>query len=167
MIRVLPVAAALLACASSGKGPQPPALAGVPLSVTARGLDGAEVRLGGAGPVRVVDLFASWCEPCRAQLPALGRLAEAHAAAGLTVVAVSFDEDRAALDRFLAEVPSAVPVLWDPGGARVGPPLQIQRLPTTLVVDRAGVIRHVHLGYDQRSDARLEKEVEGLLAEAR
>jgi thiol-disulfide isomerase/thioredoxin len=164
MIRALPLAGALLlACASPG--PRPPPVAGASLSVTALGLDGEAVQLGGPGEVRVIDLFASWCEPCRAQLPALGRLAEAHAGGGVAVVAVSFDEDRAALDRFLADVPVAVPVLWDRGGATIGPALRIQRLPTTLVVDRSGVIRHVHLGYDAHSEARLEQEVAGLLAE--
>jgi cytochrome c biogenesis protein CcmG, thiol:disulfide interchange protein DsbE len=168
MIRALPVlGAVLLACAPHRvASPQPPPLAGVPLSVNVAGLDGAVVRLGGPGAVRVVDLFASWCEPCRAQLPALQRLAEAHAGGDLAVAAVSLDEDRAALDRFLAQVPLAIPILWDRGGAAVTPALQIQRLPTTLVVDRGGVIRHVHLGYDGRaSDERLEQEVLGLLAE--
>jgi thiol-disulfide isomerase/thioredoxin len=168
MIRALPLLAALLvsACAAPRQvAARPPPLAGVPLSVTARALDGAEVRLGGPGEVRVIDVFASWCEPCRAQLPALGRLAEAHAGRGLAVVVVSLDEDRAALDRFLAQVSVSLPVLWDRGGEAVVPALQIQRLPTTFVVDRAGVIRDVHLGYDARSDAKLERDVEELLAE--
>ncbi len=158
--------AVLLACAPQRvAGPQPPPVEGVRLSVNVASLDGGEVRLGGPGEIRVIDLFASWCEPCRAQLPALQRLAEAHAGQGLAVSAVSLDEDRAALDRFLAQVPVAIPVLWDRGGAAVTPALQIQRLPTTLVVDRAGVIRHVHLGYDgARSDERLEREVAGLPA---
>jgi peroxiredoxin len=59
----------------------------------------------------------------------------------------------------------SLPVLWDRGGEAVVPALQIQRLPTTFVVDRAGVIRDVHLGYDARSDAKLERDVEELLAE--
>ena len=166
MIRVLPLLAALgLACAAHrAETPQPPQLAGVPLAVTVHALDGSEVRLEGAGQVRVVDVFASWCDPCRAQLPALARLAEVHAGA-LSVVAISVDEDRAALDRFLAQVPVAFPVLWDHGGAALVPRLQIQRLPTTLVVDRAGVIRFVHLGYDARSDGKLERDVERLMAE--
>jgi cytochrome c biogenesis protein CcmG/thiol:disulfide interchange protein DsbE len=141
-------------------------LLGKQLDVTAPGLDGREVRLGDAqGKVRVVDFWATWCDPCRDQLPALGRLARAHGAEGLDVFGVSVDEDRAQLEAFLAGNPVAVEVLWDKGGARHAERLDVQRLPTTLVVDRAGKVRYVHQGYEPSNAELLEKEVRLLLAE--
>ena len=57
------------------------------------------------------------------------------------------------------------PILWDRGGERLSAPFSISRLPTTLVVDRTGVVRAVHLGYDAAEGRKLEEEIRGLLAE--
>lgn len=166
MIRVVSAAAALLlACAGPRPAVRVPALAGKPLDVAAQDLTGGEVRLASEGRVLVVDFFASWCEPCRAQLPGLQRLAAEGGPRGLAVYGVSFDAERPALRAFLEELGVALPVLWDRDGARLGPALGIERLPTTLVVDRRGVIRHVHVGYDDRERGRVEREARALLGE--
>ncbi len=162
------LAAAALACA--GHGPRPtvklPPLAGKPLDVAAEDLAGHPVRIDGTGgQVLVVDFFASWCEPCKVQLPHLDRLARELHGQGLQVYGVSFDEDLGAIRRFAAEMAVGFPVLWDRGGEKLAPELSIERLPTTLVVDRTGTIRKVHLGYDTKEGERLEAEVRALLAE--
>jgi len=161
-------AALLLACASASPRPtvKVPPLAGTPLDAQALDLAGQEVRIEPAGKVVVVDFFASWCQPCRVQLPRLDQLAHDLSARGLAVYAVSFDEDREALLGFTRQVPVGFPVLWDRGGERLARPLRIERLPTTLVVDRAGTIREVHVGYDAREGDALEAEVRALLAAA-
>jgi peroxiredoxin len=88
-----------------------------------------------------------------------GELRDRH----VQVVAISFDEDRAALEEFLARIPVGFPVLWDKGGATLAVKMEITRLPTTFLLDRNGVVRAVHLGFD-RSDA-LEKDLRRLLDE--
>jgi thiol-disulfide isomerase/thioredoxin len=139
---------------------------GKPVDVTAETLDGAEVRVAAhQGKVRVVDFWASWCDPCRDQLPFLDRLARTYGADGLYVYAVSFDEDRAALEAFLAEAPVSFAVLWDKGGAALSERLAVTRLPTTLLVDRAGVVREVRLGFAPEEERRVEEAVRRLLAE--
>jgi thiol-disulfide isomerase/thioredoxin len=156
----------LLACAGPKPASRGPALEGRAIAVVAEDLAGRQLRIeADRGRVRVVDLFASWCEPCRAQFPALERLARAHGPRGLSVYAVSFDQDRAALEAFVSEHAPSFPVLWDRGGDRIASELQIRRLPTTLVVDRRGVIRSVHLGFEAADEARLEREVRMLLEE--
>jgi cytochrome c biogenesis protein CcmG, thiol:disulfide interchange protein DsbE len=154
----------LPACASRRPGPRPPAPAGLPLELVAQDLSGREVRLPASrGRVLVVDFFASWCEPCRAQFPRLDRLARELRAEGLDVVGVSFDEEREAAQGFAAQTGVSFPVLWDRGGDRLAAPLRIERLPTTLLVDRGGTVRGVHLCYDVRGGDRLEQEVRALL----
>jgi thiol-disulfide isomerase/thioredoxin len=161
------VLALVLGPGCAGTGPhRSPAPLGEKVDLAARDLGGATVRvLDDGARVRVVDLWASWCEPCRDQLPALDRLRAAYGGHGLTVYAISFDADRAQLDAFLREAPVGLVVLWDKGGERLAEPLGIDRLPTTLVLDRAGVVRFAHVGHDSGQESLLEAEVRGLLGE--
>ncbi len=119
------------------------------------------------GQVRIVDFWATWCEPCREQFGALERLVRAHQAEGLTVYAVSVDEDRAQVAAFAADSPLPFVFLWDKGGERHAGPLAIERLPTTLLVDRAGRVRFVHQGYEAREGEAVAREVRQLLSEPR
>lgn len=147
-------------------GPSP--LLGTEVSFAVPDLAGREVQVGGPGDrgqVLVVDFWASWCEPCKEQLPHLDRLSRARRAEGLRVAGVAFDEDRADVEAFLAPAPVAFEILWDPGGAALGDRLAVQRLPTTLVIDRRGVVRYVHRGYDRVEGEKLEREITELLAE--
>jgi cytochrome c biogenesis protein CcmG, thiol:disulfide interchange protein DsbE len=56
-------------------------------------------------------------------------------------------------------------VLWDKGGAALADPLEVTRLPTTLFVDRKGVVREVHLGFEKSEERDLEALLQRLLAE--
>ncbi len=166
MRRILPSLLLLAACAGPHSALRASALSGKQVDISAEDLEGRMVRLADVpARVRVVDLWASWCEPCRAQLPVLDQLAQRYGDRGLSVTGVSFDEDRAQLEAFLAGTPVGFQVLWDKGGARLAARLDVQRLPTTLVLDRRGVVRLVRLGYTPEEAAALEREVVRLLAE--
>jgi cytochrome c biogenesis protein CcmG/thiol:disulfide interchange protein DsbE len=162
-------AAALLAvaCAAPRQGLRSSALVGRTVEIAALDLAGErEVRLAeGAAKVRVVDFWATWCDPCREQLPFLDRLASEYGDQGLAVTGVSFDEDRAAVERFLEHTPVSFQVLWDKGGTALAERLEVTRLPTTLVLDRHGVVRDVHLGFDRGEERTIEDAVKRLLAE--
>ena len=156
----------LSACATARSSRVVSPLLGKPAEVAAPDLEGREVRTSEAqGQVRVVDFWATWCAPCQDQLPALEALERAHRAEGLRVYAVSVDEDLAQVKSFLAATPLGLTVLWDKGGARHTERFDVQRLPTTLVLDRAGVVRFVHQGYEPRNAEELAREVGQLLAE--
>lgn len=158
---------AATACAAGRPGLVASPLVGQAPELAAPDLHGREVSITAArGQVRVVDFWATWCEPCQEQMPALDRLVEALGGEGLTVYAVSMDEDRAQVESWVEANPVRFQVLWDKGGARHAGRLDVQRLPTTLVLDRAGVVRFVHQGYLPRNAALLEREVRGLLSEA-
>jgi cytochrome c biogenesis protein CcmG, thiol:disulfide interchange protein DsbE len=165
------VLAALLACAgacAAAKPARPPApspLVGRPFALASRDLAGGEVRIPADGKVHVVDFWATWCDPCREQLPMLDALAARHRADGLSVVGVAFDDELGAVQAFLAGTPVAFPIVWDPAGEAYSTALGIDRLPTTVVVDRSGVVRSVHLGFEGAGAAALEDELRRLLAE--
>jgi cytochrome c biogenesis protein CcmG, thiol:disulfide interchange protein DsbE len=157
---------AVAACASARPAGKPSGLVGKPVSVTAQDLQGKDhdVRADD-GKVRVVDFWATWCDPCRDQLPFLERMSAKYGARGLAVYGVAFDEDRSAVEKYLAEMPLSFTVLWDKGGSALADPLEVTRLPTTLFVDRKGVVRDVHLGFEKNEERDLEALLERLLAE--
>jgi thiol-disulfide isomerase/thioredoxin len=156
---------ALVACASPRPAERRSTSVGQPLVLSAPDLDGREVDIGAqAGHVRVVDFWATWCEPCKESMPVLDGLARELGPRGLSVYGVSIDEDRAQIGDFLARAPVSFPILWDQGGARVAR-LDVRYMPVTLLVDRRGVIRHVHQGWDEGKARQQRKEIEALLAE--
>jgi thiol-disulfide isomerase/thioredoxin len=169
-MRVTSLAVALLSAVLGCAGPQASwrtsPLVGKPVEIGARSLDGREVKLPIRGAkVTVVDFWATWCDPCRDQMPELERLSAALRGQGLQVYAISFDEDRAAVEEFVARTPVGFSVLWDKGGGTLAERLELSRLPTTMILDREGVVRGVHLGYDHGQASALEREVRRLLAE--
>src|SRR5512133_648433 len=164
MSRALALAALLVGCAGVRPPFRPPAIVGQRAEVASRDLAGRDVDvLASPARARVVDFWASWCEPCREQLPGLDRLARAYGDRGLAVYGVAFDEDRTLVEAFLRATPVSFPVLWEKGGGAIAGRFDVTRLPTTLVVDGDGVIRAVHLGYDAAEGARIEAEVRDLL----
>src|SRR5262245_50730388 len=85
------------------------------------------------GSALVIDVWASWCKPCRKGFPKLDALAARRA--DVVVVAISIDEDAAAARDFIAESPLTVLVAHDAQQTLTRAPLGIARLPTLLVVD--------------------------------
>lgn len=101
------------------------------------------------GRTVVLNFWATWCEPCREEMPALDRVAADPAVA---VVAVDLDESAAKVDGFLAAYGLArLEAVIDPG-KKVALRYGVVGLPTTFFIDAAGVIRHLEIrGLDERS----------------
>lgn len=141
-----PVLAALVAVVTSCGGSAPPPAAATAIAEPMPALElplldgGAWSAASARGQVLVIDVWATWCKPCRKGFPALDALAAGRPDAA--VVAVSIDEDPAVIRAFLAETPLAVPVAHDAAQSVTAAPLAIARLPTVLVVDAAGIIRY-------------------------
>lgn len=118
----------------------------------ARVSDGTEVRLADyRGSVVLVNIWATWCPPCRHELPELDRLQGAYEDRGLVVLHIS-DEPRDLLAEFLAASPTRAT-----HGFAAELPLPEAGRPTTFVIDRGGVVRNVLLG--PRTFEQFEAEV--------
>lgn len=89
------------------------------------------------GRVTLLNFWASWCEPCRAEMPSLQQLAEQRADEGLSVVAVNFRDSEATIRRFLAANPLRLPLLRDVDGA-TAKGLGVSIFPSTLALARDG-----------------------------
>lgn len=126
-------------------------------------LDGSRVTLAGLrGKVVVVDFWASWCAPCKQEMPVLESLYKRFKAQGLVIVGVSVDSDRAKAQSFVREVRVTFPIVHDADHAvadRYHPP----KMPTSYVIDKAGKVRFVHAGYRAEDARKLEQEITSLL----
>lgn len=97
------------------------------------------------GQVTILNFFATWCGPCKAEMPMLDRLAPVFQAQGARVVAVAAGgEDRLTIRAFADRYHLRFPVVLD--GGNLLDVLQTGALPTTAIVDRHGVIRKVFVG---------------------
>lgn len=128
-----------------------------------RGLDRSTVNLRSLrGQVVLLDIWASWCEPCKLELPALDDIAARLRDRKVTVVAVSIDQEEANMRRFLATRRNwNVRFFHDPSGQvaeRLAPP----KMPTSYAIDRQGVVRMVNTGFQPDDAGRIEQELRRL-----
>ena len=98
------------------------------------------------GKVVYLDFWASWCAPCLTSLPMLEKLRREFSAADFQIVAVNLDRDLERARRFLEKHPVGYPSASDPQGA-VPESFGVETMPTSFLIDRDGVIRHVHKGF--------------------
>lgn len=116
------------------------------------------------GKVVLLDFWASWCAPCRRSFPWMNELQQRHAAAGLAVLAVNVDHDRALADAFLRDVPVSFRLEFDPAGA-LAQRFDVQAMPTSFLLDRHGQVRMRHAGFREAQRAEREDELKKLLEE--
>jgi thiol-disulfide isomerase/thioredoxin len=119
------------------------------------------------GKVVLVDFWASWCAPCRRSFPEFDKLLNEYKDRGFMIVAINVDEDEKEMQNFLKKLPVTFTVVHDERQALVAA-VDVDALPTSLMLDRDGKLRSVHNGFkgEETIDA-LRKEIEDLLQEAR
>jgi peroxiredoxin len=88
----------------------------------------------------VVNVWATWCVPCRLEMPDLIEFYQKRKGQGVTLLAVSLDEDPQKVAAYLAKSPVPFPVLLDPD-QRVAKELGVRALPTAFLIDKEGRIR--------------------------
>lgn len=115
-------------------------------------LSGETVRLSDLkGQVVLVNLWATWCPPCKAEMPAIDAFYRAHQEAGFTALMANVQEDEATVRAFIEANGFTFPILLDSQGElmrRYG----VRGLPTTFIVDRSGQIRHLQTGAITQAD---------------
>jgi thiol-disulfide isomerase/thioredoxin len=146
--------------ASAGVAPLGPAPA---LELTAT--DGSKIKLADLhGLVVLLDIWASWCGPCKSSFPSLESLYEELRPRGLEVLAVNVDESRRDAEAFLLRHPHRMRVLLDPKG-QVPQMLGAEAMPSSFVIDRRGNIRFRHSGFTETTLESYRREIQDLLAE--
>ncbi len=130
--------------------------------LAATDLDGKPWRLGEhRGKVVLVNYWATWCPPCRAETPGLVSLANEHKSNGLEVVGISLDEDIGAIRPFVDEYEVPYPILLPADRTTLS--LVAEVLPTTVLYDRQGRMAKLYTG--AVSESVFKADVEILLRE--
>lgn len=131
------------------------------LDFTLKDMNGATVRLADyKGKVLLLNFWATWCGPCRTEIPELVRLVDEHKPSGFEVVGVSIDDSPEQLRAFAQEMKMNYPslLMLDDLDTAFGP---MWALPTTFLIDRNGSICLKHMGPVTKE--MVEREIKGLL----
>jgi thiol-disulfide isomerase/thioredoxin len=161
--RAREIAALLLALAACGCATTTAAAGskqvGAPLpELSVEGLSGKAIGVSEyRGKVLLLDVWASWCGPCKQELPMLDDMARRLRRDGIEVLAVSVDQERENLIRFLRARPRwALTVAHDPKG-EIADRLAPEKMPTSYIIDRAGIVRYVNSGFVPADAAVIER----------
>lgn len=124
-------------------------------------LSGETIRLDDLkGQVVLVNLWATWCPPCKAEMPVMDTFYKTHQAAGFTTLMVNMQENGATVGDFIKAKGFSFPVLLDSQGELMKL-YGVRGLPATFILDRSGQVRHIQSG--AITEAELEAAVTPLL----
>ncbi len=127
--------------------------------------DGDAIRLADLeGDVVLVNFWATWCPPCRQEMPLLDQLHARYAPLGFALLGVNVEQDPALAEQFLAEVPVGFPILLDPE-ERVSALYGVPAMPTTVLIDRSGTVRYIHHGYRPGDEEAVQNAVRSIMRE--
>ena len=158
-IRALLVAAlvAVPALAVAPQGPAP--------KFTLASMGGPTVNLDQyKGQVVMINFWASWCGPCRQEMPLLDKLYTKYKPMGFTLLGVNVEPDSKLAAGFLEKTPVTFPILFDTK-SEVSKLYQVAGMPSTVIVDRKGNLRWVHKGYKPGDENAYLDQIRALVRE--
>jgi peroxiredoxin len=132
-------------------------------TLTAR--DGGKVSLADLkGQVVMINFWATWCGPCRQEMPLLAQLHDKYEPLGFTMLGVNVEPDSAAAVAWLKGVPVTFPILFDTDSAVAGR-FGVEGMPSSVLVDRNGQVRYIHRGYKPGDEAKYADMIRSLVKE--
>jgi thiol-disulfide isomerase/thioredoxin len=164
-IRKLPIAAlaaamialALPAASTDGSQPAP--------SFTLANRAGGEVSLAALkGKVVMINFWASWCGPCRQEMPLLDQMHKRYSSLGFTLIGVNVEANTKDAERWLKDTPVSFPVLFD-RDSKVSKLYDVSAMPSTVFIDRKGNLRYLHRGYKAGDESEYLNQIRALLKE--
>ncbi len=116
------------------------------------------------GEVVMINFWATWCGPCRQEMPHLEDLYNRYQRVGFNLLGVNIDDDSRRAMQMVKELGVTFPVLFDEK-KEVSKLYSVEAMPVTLLLDRSGTVRHVHLGYQPGFELKYLTEIRALLRE--
>ena len=132
---------------------------------TLKSAEGRNLRLQEQrGQVVLVNFWASWCGPCKQEMPHLSRLFEKYRSSGFTLLAVNIDDDARHGAATAAKWGLKFPVLLD-AEKNVTRLYDLGAMPSTVLIDRDGKVRYLHRGYREGVEEAYERQIRELVKE--
>ena len=132
---------------------------------TLKGLDGKNLKLSEyVGNVVFLNFWASWCAPCREEMPLLDALHQKYKDLGFVVLGVNVEEQTDLARSYISRRPVKFPILLDPQN-QVSKAYNVIAMPTSVLIDRSGNMRYLHQGYKAGDEAQYSKMVKKLIRE--
>jgi peroxiredoxin len=132
---------------------------------TLKSLSGENVKLSEyRGQVLLINFWASWCGPCRQEMPLLDKLHQRYAAYGFTVFGINVEENSEAAKKMIKDAPVSFPILFDTENS-VSKAYNVSAMPSTVMVDRDGNMRYLHQGYKAGDEENYKKWIKQLIKE--
>ena len=132
---------------------------------TLKSLEGSNLRLEEyRGQVVLINFWARWCGPCRQEMPLLDRLHHRYEDTGFAVLGINVEGEAAPAQEIVDKTKVTFPILIDEGQA-VSELYNLEAMPSTVVVDRDGIVRYIHRGYKPGDEAKYVEVVKQLIRE--
>lgn len=116
------------------------------------------------GKVIYIDFWASWCPPCIKSFPFMNRLVADFHERGLEVIGINLDEKLEDAEAFLQKIPHEFTVMFD-RDKHCAADFNVIAMPSTYIIDKRGMIRHIHRGFRPGETELMRELIEALLAE--
>ena len=116
------------------------------------------------GDVVMVNFWATWCGPCRQEMPLLDELYSRYERVGFSLLGVNIDDDSRKAMNMVSELGVSFPVLFD-ARKEVSKLYKVEAMPVTVLIDREGTIRYVHHGYKPGYEDKYLNQIRSLLRE--
>ena len=116
------------------------------------------------GDVVMVNFWATWCGPCRQEMPLLDELYTRYQRVGFSLLGVNIDDNSSKAMNMVAELGVSFPVLFDVR-KEVSKLYEVDAMPVTVLIDREGTVRYVHQGYKPGYEDKYLEQIRSLLRE--
>jgi thiol-disulfide isomerase/thioredoxin len=141
------------------------ALSGSAPDFTLKSDSGQNLRLSEhRGQVVMINFWASWCGPCRQEMPILDELQQRYSKAGFTVLGVNVEQDNGQAMQLLQGMNLSFPILFDPQSV-VSKLYDVNAMPSTVMIDRDGNMRYLHRGYKPGYEEQYRQQIKELIRE--
>lgn len=132
---------------------------------TLKSSTGENVRLAEQrGQVVMLNFWASWCGPCRQEMPLLDAMSKKYGKMGVVLYGVNTDQDITEAQKVLEKVKVSYPILFDPE-SKLSDLYGVDSMPFSVFIDKKGQIRHIHKGYVLGDEEKYIKQLKELISE--
>lgn len=132
---------------------------------TLKSESGENIRLSEQrGKVVMLNFWASWCGPCRQEMPLLDAIYKKHAKMGFVLLGINVEEDNTDAKKMLKTLGVSFPILFDTGN-KLSVLYNLEAMPTSIVIDKKGKIRYIDRGYSAGDENKYRDQIVELLRE--